>query len=118
MMIVEETMNKILRQTLFWLPRGMGIVFVLFLSIFALDIFDTGLNFWETILGLFVLAIAVAASWRHEWVGAAVFMGWTVFYVTVMRGFDWIAYALIAGIPFGVGVLFLAGWVWRDKVHA
>jgi hypothetical protein len=124
-MIIEDTMNKILRQTLFWLPRGMGIVFVLFLSIFALDIFDSGLNFWETMLGLFmhlipsiVLAIAVAVAWRREWVGAAAFMGWAVFYVTSMRGFDWIAYAIIAGIPFGVGILFLAGWISRKKVHA
>ena len=94
-MIIEDTINKILRQTLFWLPRVMGIVFVLFLSIFALDIFDSGLNFWETILGLFmhlipsiVLAIAVAVAWRREWVGAAAFMGWAVFYITKMRGFD------------------------------
>ena len=103
----------------------MGIVFVLFLSLFALDIFDLELNFWRTILGLFmhlipsiILAIAVALAWRREWVGAVVFMGWAVFYVTSMRGVDWIAYALIAGVPFGVGVLFLAGWIWRDKIHA
>jgi hypothetical protein len=125
MIIMEDTVNKILRKVLFWLPRLLGIVFVLFISIFALDIFDSGLGFWGTILGLFihlipsiVLGIAVAFAWRREWVGTAAFVGWAVFYLASMRGFDWTVYAIIAGVPFGVGVLFLAGWIWRDQVRA
>lgn len=117
-------MNKILRQTLFWLPRLVGIVFVLFLSLFALDIFDMGLGFWGTILGLcmhlipsIVLAIAVAVAWRREWAGTVIFMGWAVFYTARTRGFDWTVYALIAGIPFVVGILFLAGWIWRTQIR-
>jgi hypothetical protein len=122
---MEDTVNKILRKVLFWLPRLLGIVFVLFISIFALDIFDSGLGFWGTILGLFihlipsiVLGIAVAFAWRREWVGTAAFVGWAVFYLASMRGFDWTVYAIIAGVPFGVGALFLAGWIWRDQVRA
>ena len=118
-------MNKILRQSLFWLPRVMGIIFVLFLSIFALDIFDMGLGFWGTILGLFmhlipsmVLAIAIGLAWHRGWVGAAAFMGWALFYLASMRGFNWTVYMLIAGVPFGLGILFLAGWFWRDQIHA
>ncbi len=63
-------MNKTLKQTLFWAPRIAGIPFILFLSLFALDIFGQGYSFWETIVGLFmhlipsiILAIAVALAW-------------------------------------------------------
>ncbi len=33
-------MNKTLKQTLFWTPRIAGILFVLFISLFAADVFD------------------------------------------------------------------------------
>jgi len=43
-------MNKTTKQILFWTPRIAGILFVLFISLFALDIFDMQLGFWETIV--------------------------------------------------------------------
>jgi hypothetical protein len=117
-------MNKSAKRTLFWTPRILGILFILFLSLFALDIFDMHLGFWGTIVGLFMhlipsiaLAIAVVLAWRWEWVGAALFIGWAIFYVSTMHGFPWSVYALIAGIPFVVGVLFLAGWIYRKQVR-
>jgi len=123
-MIIEETLNKILIQTLFWLPRITGIVFVLFLSLFALDIFDLELGFWGTIFGLFMhlippiaLAIGVAVAWRREWVGTVIFIAWAVIYIISARGFDWTVYAVIAGVPFVLGILFLAGWIWRKQIR-
>jgi hypothetical protein len=123
-MIPEDTMNKTLKQILFWTPRIAGILFVLFISLFALDIFDAQLSFWETILGLFMhlipsilLTIAIIIAWKREWFGALLFIGWAVWYVAFMRGFDWIAYVLIAGLPTVIGLLFLAGWVWRKQIR-
>jgi hypothetical protein len=71
---------------LFWKPRIAGILFVLFISIFALDVFDAGYGFWETLLALFMhllpsiaLAIAVALAWRRwEWIGAVLFRGFAI----------------------------------------
>jgi len=118
-------MNPALRRTLFWTPRLTGILFVLFLGIFALDIFGQGYSFWETVAGLtmhllpsIALAIAVALAWKWEWIGAAVFMGWSVFYVASARGFPWSVYVLIAGIPFMVGVLFLVDWIYRREIRS
>jgi hypothetical protein len=82
------------------------------------------LGFWGTILGLFmhlipsmVLAIALAIAWKWEWVGAALFIGWGIFYVTSFGGFDWTAYALIGGLPALIGLFFLAGWIWRGRIR-
>jgi hypothetical protein len=124
-MELEDAMNTTLKKTLFWTPRIAGILFVLFISLFALDIFDMQLGFWGTIVGLFMhlipsilLAIAIAIAWKWEWVGAVLFVGWAVWYVTSMRGFDWSVYAIIAGIPAVVGLFFLAGWMWRKQIRA
>lgn len=118
-------MNKTLKQIMYWTPRVAGILFILFISLFALDIFDMNLGVWGTILGLFMhlipsilLAIAIALAWRWEWVGAVAFAGWAVFYVTYFRGFDWSVYAMIAGIPLVIGLLFLLDWIYRKEIRA
>ena len=117
-------MNKSLKQILFWTPRVAGILFILFISLFALDIFEMQLGFWGTILGLFMhlipsilLTVALILAWKWEWVGAALFIGWAIWYVAFMRGFDWVAYALVSGLPALIGLMFLAGWVWRKKIR-
>jgi len=125
MISMEGTMNKNLKRTMFWTPRIAGILFVLFLSLFALDILDMQLGFWGTIVGLFIhlipsilLAIAIALAWRWEWVGALIFAGWSVFYMVTARGFHWSVYVIIAGIPFVIGVLFLLDWIYNKELRA
>lgn len=117
-------MNTNLQKTLFWAPRIAGILFVLFISLFALDVFDMGLGFGDTLIALFmhlipsfILAAAIFLAWKWEWVGAVLFIGWAVWYIAFMTGFPWIAYLLISGIPMLVGLLFLAGWVWKNQIR-
>ena len=118
-------MNATLKKTLFWMPRIAGILFILFISLFALDIFDLQLGFWGTLVGLFMhlipsilLTIAIVIAWKQEWFGALLFIGWAVWYVSFVRGFDWIVYGLIAGLPALIGLLFLVGWIWRKQIRA
>lgn len=118
-------MNKNLKKTLLWTPRIAGILFILFISLFALDIFDMQLGFWGTLIGLFMhlipsmlLAIAVFIAWRREWFGALFFIGWAVWYVSFVRGFDWSVYLIIAGLPALIGVFFLVDWILRKQIHA
>jgi hypothetical protein len=124
MMNVEGTMNKTLKRIMFWTPRIAGILFVLFLSLFALDVFEMNLGFWETVGALFIhlipsilLAIALALAWRWEWIGALVFAGWSIFYIASARGFPWSVYAIIAGIPFVIAILFLMDWIYRREIR-
>lgn len=118
-------MNTTFKQTLIWTPRIAGILFILFISPFALDVFDGQYGFWGTLFALFmhlipsiVLTIAIVIAWKHEWFGALLFIGWAVWYLTFMPGFPWSIYALIAGLPLLIGLLFLADWVWRKQIHA
>lgn len=117
-------MNKPVKRMLSWPPRIAGILFILFISIFALDVFDAGHGFWETLLALFMhllpcfmLAIAVALAWRWEWIGAVLFTGFAIWYFAAMRGFPLSVYLLLAGIPFIVGMLFTAGWIYRKEIR-
>lgn len=117
-------MSKSVKQALYWSPRVAGILFVLFLSLFALDVFDMNLGFWGTIVGLFMhlipsilLAITLVLAWRWEWIGAVIFAGWSIFYIVSARGFPWSVYAIIAGIPFIIGILFLVDWIYRKEIR-
>jgi hypothetical protein len=118
-------MPKVLKQILFWTPRILGILFVAFLSLFALDVFGEGYGFWETALALlihlipsFVLVAALVLAWRWEWVGTALFVGFGIWYLVMMGGrFNWTVYLVIAGVPILIGVLFLVGWINRKQIQ-
>jgi hypothetical protein len=117
-------MSKSIRQLLFWTPRIAGILFILFISLFALDVFGAGYGFWETLLALcmhllpsLALTAGLVLAWRWEWVGAVLFGGFAGWYLAVMRGFDWTVYLLLAGIPLVVGALFALGWIYRREIR-
>jgi hypothetical protein len=66
---------------LHWLPKVLAILFILFVAMFSLDVFDGNLGFWETILALFmnnipafVLIIILVFAWRRPMVGAIGFL--------------------------------------------
>ena len=93
---------------------------------FSLDIFGNGYSIWETVVGLFmhnipvfILAIILAISWRHEVVGGVGFIlaGLLYLALTLVRAFNnpfefyELSYSLIiAGPAFFIGILFLVGW--------
>jgi len=112
------------RQIVYWSPRVLCILFALFLSLFALDVFEKG---WspEALLGLLIhlipvyLIIAVLAiAWRREWVGAILFIALALFYVIQTRGREvWLAYLLISGPCVVTGLLFLLNWAYRRELR-
>ena len=119
-------MRESIKRLLFWTPRILCILFAAFISLFALDVFGEGYGFWETIWALLMhmiptalVVIALAVSWRWEWIGALLFIGLGAFYIVMTWGrFDWTSYAPISGPLFLIGVLFLVNWRLRSELRA
>jgi len=110
---------------LFWFPRIFTMLFVLFISMFALDIFGNGYSFWETVVGLFMhlipsflLIIGLIIAWRNELIGGILFIGFGLWYVGTILinspgSFEWymLSYSfIIAGPAFIIGIMFLLDW--------
>lgn len=100
-------------QWLYWLPRALSILFAVFISLLALDVFGEGYSFGETLVALFmhlvptfILVAVIAIAWRWERVGAALFLALAVLFMAVSRGEGW----LIAGPLLLLGILFLFDW--------
>jgi Na+/proline symporter len=118
MIILEGIMNQTTQKTILWTPRVLAILFILFLSLFALDVFGAGYGVGELLIALFMhlipslaLVVVLILAWRWEWVGALAFLGFAAWYLLTAHGQHWSAYALVAGIPALVGLLFLTAWI-------
>ena len=126
-------MTQLSRRALFWTPRALSIVFIAFLSLFALDVFDGHLGFWQTVLALtihlipsLVLIAALVLAWRWEWIGAALYAAAGSLYVWWVVSMSrpvppamrlmWIL--TIAGPAFVIAGLFLANWLKRGDLRA
>jgi glucose-6-phosphate-specific signal transduction histidine kinase len=71
--------NEKSRVTVLWAPRILTIAFALFISLFALDVFEEGKGLWRTLIDLllhlipmFVLIATLVLAWRRAWIGAVV----------------------------------------------
>ncbi len=112
---------------IYWTPRILSIVFIIFLSLFSLDVFEGNYGFWGTIVALFmhnipslILLIVLLISWKHEIVGGIVFILAGLLYssisitrVVMSSPAEWymLLWAIqIAGPAFFIGILFLIGW--------
>ncbi len=111
-------MRRPVSQLLLWNPRLLGILVSLFLGVFALDTIDEGiLAFLLHLSPSLLLLLVVAASWRWEWVGGAVFILLAVLYgVPAWRRGDWLL--VISGPLLVVGLLFLWSWRRHSELHA
>jgi lysylphosphatidylglycerol synthetase-like protein (DUF2156 family) len=111
------------RRILFWTPRALCFAFAIFLSLFALDVFNEGYGFWKTLVALmihlvpaFIVLAVLALAWRWEWVGAAGFAAAGALYAkTAWRHPSWI---LTISVPlFVIAALFLVNWLKRLELR-
>ena len=124
-------MGKKIGKFVYWTPRILSILFLIFLALMSLDIFDMKLGFWGTIIGLFmhnipvfILTILLIISWKHEIVGGIAFILAGIVYIAILlmnavkTGFEvyYLAWAVqISGIAFFIGIMFLVGWFKKRK---
>lgn len=110
-------------NTIRWISRITTIIFILFLSMFAFDVFGEAGGFWRTtaaflihMIPSFVMIAVLALSWKRPLVGGIVFMAIAVSYLFWSSGSR--TYAIISVPLFVIAALFILNWVVeRSKVH-
>ena len=124
-------MTSLSKKTLFWAPRALSIAFIVFLSLFALDVFNEHLGFWKTLQALavhlipcYVLIAVLVLAWRWEWIGAALYTAAGLVYIrqVVLMArpippavrLNWVL--TISGPAFVIAGLFLANWLKRSEL--
>lgn len=124
---IKFLMGKKINKLVYWTPRILSIIFILFLTLFSFDVIEPGLTFWQIIGGLFmhnipvfILIIALLISWKYEIVGGIVFIlaGLLFIWLTIGRNeFEWylIVWIIqISGPAFLIGILFFIGWFQKN----
>lgn len=113
-------MNISVRQVVYWTPRIIGVLIVVIFTLLSFDVLTEGLPFGEAMLAWLthlipaaLLGTAVAVSWRREWVGAVLFILYSLLYFVAFQGAHIAAYLWFALPLFTAGVLFLVDWRMR-----
>ncbi|MFZ2102878.1 MAG: hypothetical protein WAU86_20170 [Oricola sp.] len=105
----------------YWAPRLLGIMAILFISMFALDVFEPGKPWREIAVALsmhllpsFVLMAILVLAWRVEWLGGMLFVlvGLSPF---VLLGNPAQVNLMIGGPFIVTGLLFLASSRMRNR---
>ena len=124
---INKNNNTKVSRWIYWTPRILSIIFILFLALMSLDIFDLNLNFWQTVIGLFmhnipalILLAVLLVSWRYEIVGGITFILAGLFYIFLLlrNQFEWymISWVItIAGPALLIGILFMIGWYKKKR---
>jgi len=117
---------KKLKPFLYWFPRILCILAILFISVFALDAFQPELTFWQQIQGFimhlipsFVLLLFLLIAWKWELIGGVIFVliglvlsPFIYMHNYNMNGSVWMSIGIIAMITFPfilVGIFFILG---------
>jgi len=102
------------RGLLFWFPRLLAVLFILFISMFSLDVFYQGLTLLETLTAFFMhllpsifLIILLLFSCKHELAGGIMFIILGIVYLTKGWNFPWSAKLAICLPLFLIGFLFI-----------
>jgi hypothetical protein len=118
-------MEKTFKQILFWSPRALSVLFALFISLFALDVFGEGYSFWNTVLAFAihliptaVILILLVIAWRWEWIGGVAFLILAAYYIFLAWGkFPVSVYFVISGPMVVISILFFVNWKYRTKMR-
>ncbi len=112
---------------IYWIPRILLMVMILFISLFAMDSFEEGLSVWEQILGFlihlipsFVLVVILIVAWYRELPGGILLIaigligGYLLFDMNLNRThslkFALLPVMLIAFLLIVSGILFLVDY--------
>jgi hypothetical protein len=98
--------NSDMKNFLHWLPRILAVIFIAFISIFALDV--VGDTKWYIALPMhlipsFILTLLIIIAWKHERVGGILFLAAGLLAAIFFHTF------LLFSPVFLIGILFFCG---------
>lgn len=95
-----------MKKFIYWLPRILAILLIIFISLFALDVFTEPQWFLALLIHLipsFLLIIVTAIAWQHESIGGLIFISLGLIILIFSR-----LEAIIVSLPvIIIGTLFL-----------
>lgn len=104
--------SKNMKKLIFYLPRVLAVLFIIFVSVFALDVFEMEATFWQKLAGFlihlipsFLLIIATIVAWKKEFIGGIIFIALGVL-AAFWTNDIFISLPIILP-PFVIGILFL-----------
>ena len=110
-------------KILYWFPRILAILAILFMMMFALDAFGGDEPFGRQLLGFlvhnipaFVLIIVLVIAWKYEIIGGVIFILLSVAMAIYFKSFSGNSGSLIIITPFLItGILFILYQVLSGK---
>ena len=97
-----------------WTARTACILFILFISMFAFDVFGQAAGFWRTAAGFlihllpsFVMIAVLILSWKRPLIGSIFFLIFALSYLLLAHGK---IYLIIAVPLLVISALFLVDW--------
>lgn len=99
-----------LNKILYWTPRILGIVLILFISIFSFDALEEGFFvFFMNFIPSLLLVTALLVAWKNEFVGGIIYILLATVYsvLTIVGDRPLEGILIIGGSVFLVGVLFI-----------
>ena len=121
-------------KILFWLPRTLCVLAILFISYFSLDAFEPGPPLGQQILDFlihnipsYILILVLILAWKKELIGGIIFVLFgiitspLVYSLNIHRNHsvkESLTIVLLITFPFViVGILFIASHIIRKRLH-
>lgn len=119
-------MRHVFALLVHWAPRVLAFTHMLFLGVFALDVFDSALGSWQTLLALVIhllpslaIVFVLLLAWRHSLAG---FVGFAllsvIFALWILEPSDGTGFYILLGPIVLCCLLFLSDWLLEKRNHS
>ena len=123
---VEGVLKPPLSKIIYYTPRIAGLLMIVFVSLFALDVFVPGIPFWKQILGFVVhaapaiiLALLMIFAWKRPVIGFVIFGLAAVFFLRFVFNQDFGPGNFLMFVsPLAlISAMFWINWKWGDVMQ-
>lgn len=99
---------KTKKKLLYWIPRILSIIAIIFISIFAFDEPLASLGFLIHLLPSFILIIILIIAWKWEFIGGIIYIAIGIVFTIFFKTYEDIIVFLLISLPWIIiGVLFI-----------